>query len=85
MCYESVFSRVNTLVCKMMFKKEEDGTALTLNGIMFFVSLFFIIFKGISMDKDVLVPFYGQVSAEKKNAKRVKIWKIWSVNYTNLN
>ena len=52
----------------MMFKKE-DGTALTLNGIMFFVSLFFIIFKGISMDKDVLVPFYGQVSAEKKCKK----------------
>ena len=68
----------------MMFKKE-DGTALTLNGIMFFVSLFFIIFKGISMDKDVLVPFHGQVSTEEKNAKRVKIWKILSVNYTNLN
>ena len=51
-----------------MFKKE-DGTALTLNGIMFFVLLFLIVFKGISMDKDVLVPFYGEVSAEKKCKK----------------
>ena len=66
----------------MMFKKE-DGTALTLNGIMFFVLLFFIVFKEISMNKHVFVPFYGQVSA-KKAAKRFKIWKIWSVNYTNL-
>ena len=58
----------------MMFKKE-DGTALTLNGIMFFISLFFIVFKGISMDKDVLVPFYGQVSAEKKMQKGLKFGK----------
>ena len=57
-----------------MFKKE-DGTALTLNRIMFFVSLFFIIFKGISMDKDVLVPFYGQVSAKKKLQKGLKFGK----------
>ena len=56
----------------MMFKKEDGtGTALTLNRIMFFVSLFFIIFKGISMDKNVWHHFLDRF-LQKKLQKGLK-------------